>query len=89
MEYVGRTPSPPLDAFVERIWYCSDATLGARERVIPGGGTIDLVVNLAEDAIRTYEPEDAQSRGASACSGAFGSEIRRGTYARRPRFFNR
>lgn len=59
MEYVGRTPSPPLDAFVERIWYCSDATLGARERVIPGGGTIDLVVNLAEDEIRTYEPEDA------------------------------
>jgi hypothetical protein len=50
MEYVGRTPAPPLDRYIERIWYCSDAPLHASERVLPGGGTLDLVVNLAEVA---------------------------------------
>jgi AraC-like DNA-binding protein len=76
MEYIGRTPSPPLDAFIERIWYCAGAPPHARERVLPGGGTVDLVVNLAEDEIRICEPD---SRGSvRACSGA----IVRGTSTR-------
>jgi AraC-like DNA-binding protein len=57
MQYVGRTPSPPLDTHIERIWYCSDAPPHARERVLPGGGALDLVINLAADAIRTYDPQ--------------------------------
>lgn len=68
MEYLGRTPSPPLDRFIERIWYCSDAPLHASERVLSGGGTLDIVVNLADEAIRTYDPADGGA--ARAHSGA-------------------
>jgi AraC-like DNA-binding protein len=56
MEYLGRTPAPPLNAFIERIWYCCDDSPRARERVIPGGGAVDLVVNLVDDQFRTYDP---------------------------------
>jgi AraC-like DNA-binding protein len=75
MEYFGRSASPPLDAFIERIWYCSDAPLHARERVLPGG-SVDLVVNLAEDKIRIYDA--ANPALARAHSGA----IVRGTSTR-------
>jgi AraC-like DNA-binding protein len=68
MEYLGRTPPPPLDAFVERIWYCSDAPPQARERVLPSGGSVDLVVNLVDDEIQIHDPDKPGSvRG---CSGA-------------------
>jgi AraC-like DNA-binding protein len=75
MEYLARTPSPPLDAFIERIWYCSDAPTHTRERVLPGGG-IDLVINLAEDEIRIYDP--ANPRSVRAHSGT----VFRGTSTR-------
>jgi methylphosphotriester-DNA--protein-cysteine methyltransferase len=58
MVYLARTPPPPLDTFVERIWYCSDAGSQARERVLPGGGTMDLAFNLADDDIRVYDAND-------------------------------
>jgi len=61
VDYFGRTPSPPLDRFAERIWYCSDTSTHTRERVIPGGGTLDLVVNLAEDEIRLYDAADPRA----------------------------
>jgi AraC-like DNA-binding protein len=57
VEYLGRSASPPLDAFVERIWYCADTPAHERERVIPSGGNVDLIVNLAEDEIRLYDAE--------------------------------
>lgn len=57
MEYVGRTPSPPLDQFIERIWYCSDSPSHTRERVLPGSN-VALGINLAEDEIRIYDPEE-------------------------------
>jgi AraC-like DNA-binding protein len=56
MEYVGRTPSPPLDAFIDRIWYCADADPRARERVLPSGGSLGLAINLADDEIRIHDP---------------------------------
>jgi len=83
MEYLGRTPSPPLDQFIERIWYCSDAPLHASERVLPGGGTMDLVVNLAEHAIRTYDPADGGA--ARAHSGAVVAGTRTRSYLIDPR----
>jgi AraC-like DNA-binding protein len=61
MQYLGRVPSPPLDAFIERIWYCSETPSHTRERVIPGGGTIDLVINLVEDELRIYDPDTPAS----------------------------
>jgi AraC-like DNA-binding protein len=60
MEYLGRTPPPPLDRFIERIWYCADtssapgAPAPPRARVIPSGGTLDLGFNLAEDDVKVF-----------------------------------
>lgn len=56
MEYVARTPAAPLDSFIERLWYCSDAPSHARERVLPGGG-VDLIINLAGEQVCVFEPE--------------------------------
>ncbi len=73
MQYFGRTPAPPLDAFITRIWYCSDAPLHAQERVLPGGGAVDLIVNLASDAIRTHDPANPgalRARSGAIVSGA-------------------
>lgn len=67
MEYVGRAPSPPLDAFVERIWQLSGAPR-RRERVLPNGGTVDLVINLGDDAVEVSDPDDPS--WVRACSGA-------------------
>jgi AraC-like DNA-binding protein len=76
MEYLGRTPPPPLDAFIERIWYSANAPPLARERVLPGGGAVDLVVNLVDDEIRISDPDDPGS--VRRCSGA----VVRGTSTR-------
>jgi AraC-like DNA-binding protein len=63
MEYLGRIPAPPLDMFIRRIWYCADTSPHsppqARERVLPGA-QVDLVINLAEDEFRTYDPADPE-----------------------------
>jgi AraC-like DNA-binding protein len=72
MEYFGRTPSPPLDAFVERIWYCSDTPSHARERVLPGGGTLGLVINLVDTDLQVYDPEypsSVRARGGALVAG--------------------
>jgi AraC-like DNA-binding protein len=76
MEYFGRPPIPPLDTFIERIWYCSDAASQARERVLPGGGTMDLVVNLVEDDIRIYDATDPQFVRAHAGAMVSGASTR-------------
>lgn len=68
VEYFGRSASPPLDAFIERIWYCSGVP-PRRMRVLPGGGVLDLVVNLGDDEIRIYDPTDPSFE--RNCTGAF------------------
>ena len=52
----SKSPSPPLDKFVERLWYLSDAPTHSHERILPSG-TTELVINLHEDEIRVYDPE--------------------------------
>ncbi|MCC2672322.1 MAG: hypothetical protein K0Q72_4794 [Armatimonadetes bacterium] len=55
MFYRSRPPAPPLDAFISRLWCCSDAPAHPRERILPSG-TMELVVNLRNDEIRVYDP---------------------------------
>jgi AraC-like DNA-binding protein len=51
-------PGPPLDAFVSLIWYYQGfAKPHAKERMMPTGEA-SLVINLAEDKIRTYDRRD-------------------------------
>src|SRR2546422_6319733 len=45
VHFSSRTPMPPLDACVERLWLLSDAPAHSKERIAPSG-TIDLVINL-------------------------------------------
>lgn len=54
-----RRPAPPLDLFIESLWF-SHETPGPRrhERVLPTGGG-QLVVNLAEDETRVYRETEA------------------------------
>lgn len=52
-------PPAPLAAYVGLFWYYAGFVRGhARERLLPTG-TIELVINLHEDEVRTYDPDDA------------------------------
>jgi AraC-like DNA-binding protein len=79
MQYLARTPGPPLGTFIKRIWYCAEAPSGAlllaRERVLPGGH-VDLIINLADDVIRTYDA------GNTASMQAHAGALIRGTHTR-------
>jgi len=51
-------PAPPLSRFVELLWYYQDAPKPhAKERLMPDG-CVSLVINLAEDETRIYDPDD-------------------------------
>jgi AraC-like DNA-binding protein len=54
MLYLSHVPRPPLCDFVEYLWLLSDAPAHAKERIVPSG-TLELVINLREDAIRIYD----------------------------------
>src|SRR5712692_621234 len=55
MLYRSYRPAPPLSDFVDRFWFCSDAPLHPKERILPSG-TIELVINLREDEFRIDDP---------------------------------
>src|SRR3712207_3135314 len=51
-------PAPPLSAYIEKLWlYQGYTPTHARERVLPNG-TMELVINLREDAIRIYDRQN-------------------------------
>jgi AraC-like DNA-binding protein len=66
MQYRTYRPGPPLAAFVEYLWALRDAPAHATERIVPSG-TLELVVNLHEDALRIY---DVETHGWRRYSGA-------------------
>jgi AraC-like DNA-binding protein len=73
MRMIVRQPSPALRPFVASIWYYEGEYTHARERILPTG-TMALLVNLAEDELRTYQGEGyatvERTRGAALC-GAY------------------
>jgi AraC-like DNA-binding protein len=74
MQYLGRTPCAPLDRYIERIWYCSDLPQHSEERVLPGGGTLDLIVNLFDDRIEIPsldDPASLRTHSGAIVSGVF------------------
>ena len=62
--------SPALRPFVDKLWYFTGDMPHARERILPTG-TMQLLVNLHEDELRTYGGEDfarvQRMRGAAIC----------------------
>jgi AraC-like DNA-binding protein len=70
MRYLTHSPGPPLADFVEYIWALRDAPAHSTERIVPSG-TLELVVNLQEDALRVYDPRtDPQTMQWRRYSGA-------------------
>jgi AraC-like DNA-binding protein len=56
-----RPPAPPLDAFIESIWlYENDPKPWTLQRILPTGAA-QLIVNLKEDATRSYGTGKAES----------------------------
>jgi AraC-like DNA-binding protein len=66
-------PPPPLSAFINQIWaYEGYEQPHELERVLPDG-SMEIIINLAEDATRMYDPEDgslSRSFPGSIVSGA-------------------
>jgi len=53
-------PGPPLSRFVELLWYYENAPQPhQKERLMPDGCTT-LIINLLEDEIRLYDPDDTK-----------------------------
>lgn len=56
------TPGPPLDAFIESMWWHETSTPAAgKERVMPDG-RMQIIINLASDRISTFSGENAEHR---------------------------
>ncbi len=56
--YYTLRPTPPLDRFVEQLWYWEGAPLAhAKDRLLPNG-QCGLIVNLVEDETRSYSGPD-------------------------------
>ena len=72
MQYLTHRPGPPLGEFVANMWALRDVPVHQTERIIPSG-TLELVVNLHEDAIRIYDPriEEWQRYAGAVVSGAY------------------
>jgi AraC-like DNA-binding protein len=69
------TPGPPLDAYIDRFWLCSDTPAHPRERILPSG-TVELVINLTEDEIRIYDssnPDHCRRHSGAVVSGPYRS----------------
>jgi AraC-like DNA-binding protein len=68
-----RPTSPALQPFVEWLWHFQGDFSHARERILPTG-TMQLLVNLHEDELRTYTGpgfEQVVRIGGAAISGAY------------------
>ena len=66
--FLIRPPRPPLDRCITVLWVCRQSSQTRRlERVLPTG-TAQLIVNLAEDETRNYDPSDPSrcERGSGA-----------------------
>jgi AraC-like DNA-binding protein len=57
MNVVTRQPGPALAPYVTSLTYFTSDLPHARERVLPSG-TMQLLINVAEDEIRTYDGAD-------------------------------
>lgn len=61
MQYRTHTPHSPLRDDVDALWSLADAPSHARERIVPTG-TIELVFNLAADALTIHDPFTGRAR---------------------------
>ena len=55
MQYLTYRPGPPLADYVAYLWLLRDAPAHPTERIVPSG-TLELVVNLRNDALHIQNP---------------------------------
>src|SRR5262245_30635503 len=72
MHFAMHTPRAPLDAFVEHLWMLRDAPGHAQERIMPSG-TVELVVNLAEDEFCIRHSAAVRRHRGAMVSGCYGT----------------
>ncbi len=72
MEYRTYRPGPPLADFVEYMWALRDQPVHSQERIVPSG-TLELVVNVNENALHIIDSRSATARRYSGAvvSGAY------------------
>lgn len=66
-------PAPALARYIDHLWCLSAAPAHTREHVLPAG-TLELVINLAEDEFRIYDreqPERCQRFAGAMVSGVY------------------
>lgn len=61
MLFITHEPAGAIGQFVDRFWFCSDRTSIRRECILPSG-TIEMVVNLADDEFTIYDGSRAVVR---------------------------
>lgn len=71
MLYTTSIPGPPLSRFAAYLWSLQDAPGHATERIVPSG-TLELVINLYEDALPVHGCDGTRRRYSGAVvSGAY------------------
>ena len=72
MEFQKYRPGPPLTQYVAYFWSLRDTPAHSTEWIVPSG-TLELVINLDEDAVRIFDPSSAAHRQHSGAtvSGAY------------------
>jgi AraC-like DNA-binding protein len=70
VRYIARPPCPALRDVVDYVWSLHDAPAHARERIVPTG-TVELVINLAEDEFRVYRGERVERLPGAMVSGCY------------------
>lgn len=59
--YLTYIPKQPLSRFIELFWFYEGYTqLHAKERIMPDG-SMQVIINLLENEIKTYHPNDPES----------------------------
>lgn len=58
MRSVMRTPPPPLDRFIETLWYWEGDPVGHAKDTILASARMGLTINLADDRLAWYDGED-------------------------------
>jgi AraC-like DNA-binding protein len=74
MLYLRHPPVPPLAAYVAELWSLADAPPHGAERILPAG-TLELVINLAEDELRIYDASTVHRHPGALVSGAYRSHF--------------
>lgn len=63
MLFLSRIPRPPLHQFIESIWlFETPPAPHSLQRILPNGKS-QLIINLKEDQIRSYDPETGKLSG--------------------------